>query len=61
MLENRLSVFSLSAGTPHSTSGPVIVRDAEALFWLVFLCCRSVILDGNTMLWVDLNLEIYLS
>lgn len=47
MLENRLSVFSLSAGTPQSTSGPVIVRDGKALCWLVFLCWRSLVLDGE--------------
>lgn len=52
MLENRLSVFSLSAGTLHGTSGLVIVRDVEALSW------RAVILDRNTVLWVDLNLEL---
>ncbi|TRY62323.1 hypothetical protein DNTS_025861 [Danionella cerebrum] len=37
MLENRLSVFSLSAGTPQGISGPVIVRDMQALMRLPHL------------------------
>lgn len=57
VLENRLSVFTSSTGTPQGTSGPVIVRDAECFVLPRFPRAGERWWLLGTMLWVDVKPE----